>query len=314
MSVNYDALLRPKTLDEVIGIPKVKRRLRTIITAYRKQNTRPANILLSGPPGVGKTLLSHVIANELGVDVTVTTGAEVSDDAWQVQTDMTTGDNVLFIDEIHQLNKKGQDILLPWLEQGGFEYTKLSYNMTTRRSTWEKSWKAFTCIGATTRPDPLQAAFDQRFKLRIFLSLYTEGELGQIAGRSARLLNLFIAPDGLREVARRSKGTPRIVNNQLWYIQQYAIANDIRVLYPGDVDDALNELGIDQLGLNDQDRFYLETLATFDRPTGLRVLADSMMATSDAIRNTEPFLLKSGLVQLSPRGRILTDKGKQHIT
>lgn len=308
--INTDALLRPQYLSEVIGMPLVKTRLKTIISAALIEKTKLENILLSGPPGTGKSLLAHVIAREMGLGTAVTTGADLAKDAYQVKSMVVNG-SVLFIDEIHQLSRKSQDILLPWLEQGQIKMTWWE-KRGTRYVGMEKQ-ADFICIGATTIPGPLQKAFSQRFKLKLYLKLYPVDELTQIATRNALLLNLTISPDGLREVAKRSKGTPRIVNTNLWYIQQYAIYHSLKFLYLQEVHSALNEFGVDELGLNDRDRFYLERLNLFNRPTGLRPLADAMTDTPNALRDIEPFLVECGLVALTQRGREITDAGKKHL-
>ncbi len=309
--INTDALLRPQYLSEVIGMPQIKARLHTVIAAALIRKTKLGNILLSGPAGTGKSLLAHVIAREMGLGTVVTTGIDLAKDAWQVKNMVVAG-SLLFIDEIHQLNRKGQDVLLPWLEQGQIKTTW--WAKEGNRYVGVEKQADFICIGATTIPGPLQRAFEQRFALRLFLTLYSVDELAQIAARSARLLGLIISPDGLREVAKRSKGTPRIVNsNLLWYIQQYAIYHSLKCLYPKEVCAALDEFGVDELGLNDRDRFYLEKLNLFNRPTGLRPLADAMTDTPNALRDIEPFLVECGLVALTQRGREITDAGKKHL-
>jgi len=310
VTVITDELLRPQYLSQVIGMPKIKTRLRTVITAALKTGAKLENVLLSGPAGCGKSLLAHVIAREMGLNTAVTTGADLAKDAYQVKRMVVHG-SLLFIDEIHQLSKKSQDILLPWLEQGQVKMTWWEKKGTRYVGIDKKA--DFICIGATTQVGRLQDPFVQRFKLHLILDLYSVNDLAQIAARSAQLLQLNVVQEGLRIIAERSKGTPRITNSILWYIQQYSIANSCRRLEKNDVLFALKELGVGKLGLTEQDRRYLKRLARSNKPVGLTTLALSLSESPLTLQTIEGYLMRQELVEVTSRGRQLTINGVRFL-
>jgi Holliday junction DNA helicase RuvB len=314
MTVTTDQLLRPNTLEGCIGLKDAKIQLQTVIKAARITGIPLKHVLLTGPAGCGKTTLALAVANEMNSVLTETTGEALGtlSDRGSVNLLYSVWEGgMLFVEECHQLNKKAQDILLPWLERGKL-MTKAVIG-SGRNIRYQEQFRDFTCVAATTIPAKLQDPFVQRFTTRIGVDFYTVEELLELVSRSANLLKLNIAPDGLRLIAERCKGVPRIANNILWYVQQYATSQDRLSLKEQDVLIALEQLGIAELGLTKQDIWYLRRLSLSSKPVGLATLSASLSETTGTVQGIEGYLMRQFLVEVTGRGRALTEKGIQYL-
>ncbi len=297
--------LRPRTLDECIGQEVVREQLRISLDAAIGRREPLDHVLLDGPPGLGKTTLAHVIAHEMGASIRVTSGPAIArqGDLMSLLTQMETGD-ILFVDEIHRLNKVVEEFLYPALEDFRVDYTTES---GIGGRTINFPLPRFTLIGATTRAGMLSAALRSRFGLVFHFDWYSAAELTRIVQRSARLLEVHAEPAALERLAARARGTPRIVNNLLKRVRDYAQVRGDGRLTPDVVDAALEILQIDQLGLDSLDRQYLATLIRhFDGgPAGIEAIAASMGHERDTLEDiVEPYLLQIGYVIRTPRGRV----------
>jgi len=306
--------LRPQRLDECVGQAVIREQLRIALDAARGRGEPLDHVLLDGPPGLGKTTLAHVIANELGANIRVTSGPAIvrQGDLMMLLTQLETGD-VLFIDEIHRLAKVVEEFLYPALEDFRVDYTTESgiggrtVNFALRR---------FTLVGATTRAGLLSAPLRDRFGLLLHLQYYSEDELVQIVRRSAGLLKVPADDAALRRLAGRSRGTPRIVNRLLRRVRDYADVRGDGRLTPATVDAALDILQIDRLGLDNLDRAYLHALIQhYDGgPAGIEAIAATMGHERDTLEDVvEPYLLQIGFVIRTPRGRIARPAAYEHL-
>ncbi|HUS39240.1 MAG: Holliday junction branch migration DNA helicase RuvB [Pirellulales bacterium] len=309
-----DRVLRPQRLSEMVGQRKVFERLEIAVDAARKRGEPLGHILFDGPPGLGKTTFATCIPRELNVGLQIASGAALAapKDVIPYLTNAEEG-SVLFIDEIHRLPKAVEEFLYPAMEDFRIDIT-LGDGVNAR--TLNLSLKSFTLIGATTRTGLLSAPLRDRFQLREHLDFYSDEELSEIVRRNARKFRVEIEDDAAQLIAIRSRGTPRIANNRLRWVRDYATSKADGRITTKLTNDALAMQGIDVLGLDGQDRKYLETVQRVfgGGPVGVEAVAHTMnLAIDTLIDEVEPFLLRSELVVRSPRGRKLTTAGFEHL-
>lgn len=311
----WDEQLRPQRLEDVIGQRKVVERIKVILDATRKRGDTLGHLLLDGPPGIGKTTLATVIPKELGVDCQMAAGPalDAPKDLLPYLTNAAHG-SVLFIDEIHRLRPAVEEFLYPAMEDFRIDIA-LGEGLNAR--TINMQLKPFTVIGATTRAGMLTAPMRDRFVYREHLDFYLLEDLIEIVRRNARKLRTTVTDDAAREIAVRCQGTPRKANNILMRTRDFATLRDPRGEITTEIAaDALAILEIDSLGLERQDRRYLETVIDVfgGGPAGLTAIAHSMSIPPDTLEDDiEPFLLRAGLIQRTPRGRMVTQRGYEHV-
>jgi Holliday junction DNA helicase RuvB len=309
-----DTTLRPQLLSEFIGQEQARANLKVFIDAARARNAALDHVLFVGPPGLGKTTLAQIVARELGVNFRATSGPVITKagDLAALLTNLEERD-VLFIDEIHRLSPAVEEILYPALED--FQLDLIIGEGPAARSV-RLDLARFTLIGATTRLGLLTNPLRDRFGIPVRLDFYTEKELVEIVTRGARILGVRMTPDGSSEIARRSRGTPRVAARLLRRVSDFALVEKEKVVDAGAADRALRRLDVDALGLDALDRRYLKLIAEHfgGGPVGIETIAAALSEPRDAIEDiVEPFLIQCGFVQRTPRGRLLTPRAFQHI-
>ncbi len=310
----FDRTLRPRTLDEYVGQEAIKEQLHILLEAARRRGEAVEHIMFSGPPGLGKTTLANIIANELGVSIKTTSGPAIDHAGALASMLLNLSErDVFFIDEIHRLNRIVEESLYPALEDFRFDHVvgkgagATSLNLQLPR---------FTCVGATTRQGLLSAPMRDRFGASFRLDFYTQDELVRIVHRSARILELEIEPEAAAELARRSRGTPRIANRLLRRVRDYAQVRAQGVATVDVTGRALAMLDIDELGLEPLDRRLLESIITKFRggPVGLDTLATSLSEEPETIEDVhEPYLMQVGFLARTARGRVATPLAYRHL-
>ncbi|KGJ03745.1 Holliday junction branch migration DNA helicase RuvB [Paracoccus sphaerophysae] len=309
-----DRALRPQKLEEFIGQAEARANLRVFIDSARMRGQAMDHTLFHGPPGLGKTTLAQIMARELGVNFKMTSGPVLAraGDLAAILTNLDARD-VLFIDEIHRMNPAVEEILYPAMED--FELDLVIGEGPAAR-TVRIELQPFTLVGATTRLGLLTTPLRDRFGIPTRLQFYTVEELDQIVARGARLMGIKADPDGTREIARRARGTPRIAGRLLRRVVDFALVEGDGRLDRAIADRALTRLGVDDLGLDGADRRYLTLMAELygGGPVGVETLSAALSESRDAIEEViEPYLLQQGLIQRTPRGRMLGQLGWRHL-
>ena len=309
-----ESSLRPKTLAEYIGQEKAKENLSVFIQAARKRQESLDHVLLHGPPGLGKTTLAGIIAQEMGVNIRITSGPAIEKpgDLAALLTNLNEGD-ILFVDEIHRLNRSVEEILYPAMEDYALD---IIVGKGPSANSIRLDLPHFTLIGATTRAGQLSAPLRDRFGVTLRLELYTPEELATIVTRSAGILNCDIVPEGAYEIARRSRGTPRIANRMLRRVRDFADVKADGVITKEVADEALCALEIDYLGLDPVDRRMMAAIIENYNggPVGLETLAATIGEESVTLEDVyEPYLMQLGFLTRTPRGRCVTQKAYQHL-
>ena len=306
--------LRPQKLSEYIGQTQVVESLTIALTAAQKRNEPLDHILLHGPPGLGKTTLAHIVAAEMGVRIIQTSGPaiEKGGDLISILTHLEKGE-VLFIDEMHRLSKVVEEFLYPAMEDFAVD---IIFDKGMSARSYRSRLEQFTLVGATTRAGLLSAPLRERFGILREMEFYQIEELGRVVKRSAAILNVSLDEEGARAIAERSRGTPRIANRILRRVRDFAQVRAHGIITREVTDSALELEGIDEQGLMNLDRKYLQTIIHYYKggPVGLEAIAATLQEESDTLVDmVEPFLLKIGFLNRTSAGRKATERAYQHL-
>lgn len=309
-----DLTLRPRTLVEYIGQTQVKSNLKIALAAAKKRKEAMEHVLLHGNPGLGKTTLAYVIAHELGVGIRVTSGPAIerAGDLAAILTSLGEGD-ILFIDEMHRLNRAIEEVLYPAMEDYKLD---LVVGKGPGARTVRLDLPRFTLIGATTRVSVLSAPLRDRFGLNFRLDYYAPEDIEQIVLRSAKILGIELASDAAAEISRRARRTPRVANRLLKRVRDYAEVKGDGTMTKAMAEEALDALAIDPLGLDELDRRILRTIIEKYRggPVGVSTIAAAVAEETETVEDVvEPFLLQIGFLTRTPRGRTATDDAYRHL-
>lgn len=311
---DQDSALRPQRLSDFVGQQKGRENLSVFIQAAKTRGDAMDHVLFAGPPGLGKTTLAQIVARELGVGFRATSGPIVTKagDLAALLTNLESND-VLFIDEIHRLSPTVEEVLYPAMED--FELDLMIGEGPSARSV-KIDLPPFTLVGATTRTGLLTTPLRDRFGIQIYLGFYEQAELEQIVRRNAKLMGLAIHDDGAREIARRSRGTPRVAGRLLRRIRDFATIADAGEINAGVADEALVKLEVDSCGLDALDRRYLLTVAEkfLGGPVGIDTISAALGEPRDVLEDiVEPFLIQLGFLNRTPRGRLLMPSAFEHL-
>ena len=309
-----ESSLRPQRLEDYIGQEKIKSNMKVYIEAAKARQESLDHVLFYGPPGLGKTTLAGIIANEMGTHLKVTSGPAIAKpgEMAAILNNLAEGD-ILFVDEIHRLNRQVEEVLYPAMEDFKLD---LVIGQGPAARTVKIDLEPFTLVGATTRMGLISAPLRGRFGILSQLEFYTPAELARVVLRTAHILGIAVTPDGAEEIGRRSRGTPRIANRLLRRVRDFAMMGGHDVITAEQAAEALRRMDVDEIGLDRMDRRLLEVMIThYDGgPVGLKTLA---VACSEEVRTIEeiyePYLIQCGLLKRTPRGRMVTAKAYRHL-
>jgi holliday junction DNA helicase RuvB len=312
--ITLDTTLRPQKLSEYVGQHKIRKNLQMFMDAAKKRKEPIEHVLLYGPAGLGKTTLAHIIANEMGVNIRVTSGPAIErvGDLGSILTNLQDGD-VLFIDEIHRLNKLIEEVLYPAMEDYKLDVI-IGKGPSAR--TLQLDLPKFTLIGATTRLGSISNPLRNRFGAIHRLEFYDENEMKQIINRSGKILGVAVDESGAEEIAKSSRKTPRVGNRMIKRVRDFAQINDHKIIDSVIARKALDMMEVDELGLEPTDRFILETIIKKFKggPVGIQTIAAATSEEIETIEDVyEPFLIQLGFLTRTPRGRMVTDQAYVHL-